>query len=205
MGLWRDIFGPGQDEVWGGLAKQVGADYTPGGWAKMGRMDLHNGDVVITLDTYTVSTGKSSATYTRMRSPFQNTAGMAMNIYRKSIFTGLGKLMGMQDIPVADPMFDDHFVVQGNPEPRIVAFLRDAKVRHLIEAQPGIAFKIKKDDGWFSKQYPEGIDELYFVCAGVMKDELRLKNLFELFVTAIDILSAPDFGCVFDVKLTPKS
>ncbi|HEY2346120.1 MAG TPA: hypothetical protein VGH80_09585 [Xanthomonadaceae bacterium] len=205
MGLWRDIFGPGQDEAWGALAKQIGADYTPGGWAKAGRIDLRKDGYIITLDVYTVSTGKSSTSYTRMRSPFRNTRGMAMNIYRKSILTGLGKLMGMQDITVGDALFDDHFVVQGSPEPAIVAFLQDAKIRGLIESQPAYAsvlFKIKKDDGWFARHYPDGIDELYFLRAGLIKDEQQLKQMFELFTASVDRLSQA--GCAFDVHQTPK-
>ena len=115
--------------------------------------------------------------------------------------------MGMQDITVGDALFDDHFVVQGTPEPAIVAFLQDAKIRGVIEAQPSFAsvlFKIKKDDGWFSKQYPDGIDELYFLCAGLVKDEKQLKQLFELFVASVDALSEGDYGCDFKVHQTPK-
>ena len=205
MGLWHDIFGPGQDEAWRALAKQIGADYTPRNWAKAGRIDLHHDDVVITLDVYTVSTGKSSMSYTRMRSPFRNTRGMAMNIYRKSIFTGMGKLMGMQDITVGDALFDEHFVVQGNPEPAIVAFLQDAKIRGLLDSQPkysSVLFKIKQDDGWFAKHYPEGIDELYFLRAGIVKDEQQLKQMFELFLASIDRLAQD--GCEFNVQQMPK-
>ena len=203
MGLWRDLFGPGQNEVWGGIAKEIGADYTEAGWLQRGRIDLHRDNFIITLDTYTVSTGKSSVTYTRMRSPFKNPNNLAMNIYRESIFSGMGRLLGMQDITIGDAFFDKDFVVQGSPESKIVFFLKDAKLKQLIEAQPSIAFKIKPDDGWFSKQYPDGIDELYFQCYGVMEDEALLKQLFELFTVAIDKLSEIDSGCQFGVNILP--
>jgi hypothetical protein len=204
MGLWRDMFGPGQDEIWGSVAKEINADYTPGGWLQKGRIDLHRDSAIITLDTYAVNTGKSTMIYTRMRTPFRNSNGMAMNIYRESIFSWLGKLMGMSDITVGDAFFDKDFVVQGSPESKIVSFLTDPKLKQLIEAQPHISFKIREDDSWFSKHYPDGIDELYFQCGGIITDEQRLKNLFELFNVAADKLAEVDPGCVFGVNLTPK-
>ena len=204
MGLWRDMFGPGQNEVWSGIAKQIDADYTPAGWMQKGRIDLHRDNFIITLDTYTVSTGKSSATYTRMRSPFRNPNNLAMNIYRESIFSWVGKLLGMSDITIGDEFFDKEFVVQGSPETKVKAFLQDAKLKQLIEVQPSVSFKIRKDNGWFLKQYPDGVDELYFQCGGIVKDEARLKHLFELFTASMDKLSEIDPGCRFGVHVTPK-
>jgi hypothetical protein len=204
MGLWRNIFGPGQNEVWSGIAKRINAKYTPADWMHQGRIDLQGENFIITLDTYTVNTGKSSATYTRMRSPFKNTKNMAMHIYRENMFNWLGKLMGMSDIVVGDEFFDKEFVIQGSPESKIVAFLNDTKLKQLIKAQPYVSFKISKDEGWFRKQYPDGIDELYFQCGGIVKDEARLKQLFELFVASIDKLSEIDSGCEFGVHITPQ-
>jgi hypothetical protein len=198
MGLWRDMFGPGQDEIWGGIATQINADYTPGGWLQKGRIDLHHGNAVFTLDTYAVSTRKSTMVFTRMRSPFRNRNNLQMHVYRHSIFSGLGKLLGMSDITVGDAFFDQDFVVQGNPESKVVEILRDPKLRQLIEAQPQISLSIKKDDGWFSKQYPDGVDELYFQCAGVITDAQRL------FTVAADKVSEVDPGCEFGMNLTPR-
>ena len=56
----------------------------------------------VTLDTYVVSTGKTSAIYTRMRAPYVNPDGFRFKIYRKSIFTGIGKALGMQDVDIGD-------------------------------------------------------------------------------------------------------
>jgi hypothetical protein len=204
MGLWRNIFGPGQDEVWGGIAREIQADYTPAGWMQRGRIDLQHDGVVMTLDTFTISTGKSSTTYTRMRSPFRNGSHLAMNIYRESIFSGMGRWMGMQDVTIGDAFFDQQFVIQGKPEATIKAFLQDPKLKGLIQSQPDICLKIKPDDGWFSRHYPDGVDELYFQCLGVMKDEARLKHMFELFSVAADKLSELDPGVRFGVNIKPK-
>jgi len=204
MGLWRNIFGPGQNEVWDRIAKTVNAKYTPADWMHQGRIDLRTDNYIITLDTYRVSRGKGSSTYTRMRSPFKNSNNMQMNINREGFFSGLGKMMGMKDLTVGDEFFDKEFIIQGSPEPKIVAFLKDTKLKQLIKAQPSVSFSIRKDEGWFRNHYPDGIDELYFQCGGIVKDEARLKQLFELFVASIDKLSEIDSGCEFGVHITPQ-
>jgi hypothetical protein len=204
MGLWRNLFGPGQNEVWGDLARQIGADFTEAGWFKRGRVDLHAKNHTITLDTFDVGGGETSSTYTRMRAPFRNGSGLTMNIFRDNTFARLGKLVGMQDIVIGDAFFDNAFVIQGQPEARIKAFLQDAKLRELIRAQPRIAFQVAKGKELFSQKYPDGIDDLQFLCAGVVKDAQRLKLLFEMFARAIDRLTEIDLGCRFDVQVTPK-
>ena len=159
------------------MAGRLKAEQAGGGGATNGRSDMKKDGFIISLDNYTVSTGKSSATYTRMRSPFRNTRDMQMNIYRASIFTGLGKLLGMSDITVGDAMFDEHFVVQGKPESTIKAFLRDPKIRALSRAQPEVAYRIKPDAGWFSSLYPEGMHVRHAVRDGRCRDAAGVTQL----------------------------
>jgi hypothetical protein len=82
-----------------------------------------------TLDTYAVSTGKVTIVFTRMRAPFVNPSGFRFRVYRKSIFSGLGKFFGMQDIEVNDPPFDHDFIVQGTDESRVRQLLASPKLR----------------------------------------------------------------------------
>lgn len=204
MGLWRDIFGPGQNEMWGNIASEIHADFTPSEWFKRGRIDLRRDNFIISLDTYTVNHGKHSTTYTRMRSPFRNKNQIQMNIYLENIFSSLGKFFGVQDIIIGDAYFDKDFIIQGNPEIFIKKFLGDKQIKFLIQSLPDVSFQIKKDNSWFFKKYPEGVEELHFQCHGIIKNEARLKALFELFVISIDKLEELDKGCEFLTNLNPK-
>ena len=47
---------------------------------------------------------------------------------------------------------------------------------------------MKDDEGWFGTKFPEGVDELYFVVVGVIKDIERLALLYELFTETLDEL-----------------
>ena len=82
------------------------------------------GPWTVTLDTYTVST-QDSTSFTRMRAPYVNPEGFRFTIYRKSVFSGLGKMLGMQDIEVGDPEFDEAFIIKANNEPRVQHLFAD--------------------------------------------------------------------------------
>src|SRR5688500_7393327 len=109
----RRLFGPGREEVWKRLADEIDARHEPGGWWKGGRVvsDLAP-PWQITLDVHQVD----KYSFTRLRAPFANPTGFRFRIYRKSMFSGLGKRLGMQDIRVGDAAFDAAFIVQGNQE-----------------------------------------------------------------------------------------
>lgn len=188
MSLLRQVFGPSKEEIWSQLSRDIGADYQEGGFFKNGKIVLSYRQWEITLDTYTVSTGKSHVTYTRMRAPFVNRDGFRFKIYRKNVFSGIGKLFGVQDVEVGDAFFDDQFIIQGEPEHLVRSLLTNSAIRQLIQEQKDIHFEIKDDEGLFRKSFPEGVDMLYFQVVGVIKDKDRLKSLFDLFSLVLDQL-----------------
>jgi len=188
MGILRQIFGPSQDEVWKQLCAEIGAEFVESGFWKGNKVQARVGEWTVTLDTYTVSTGKSHVTYTRIRAPYVNKDGFRFTIYRRGLFSDLGKLLGMQDIEIGDPEFDRDFIIKGNDESRVLALFGNPRIRQLIQAQPSIHLQVKDDEGWFSVRFPEGVDELYFRVSGVIKDVERLKALYALFAETLNHL-----------------
>src|SRR4051794_32860062 len=104
-------FGPSKDEVWRQLSQEIGAEYVEGGFWKGKKVQAHVGPWTITLDTHTESSGESSITYTRLRAPYVNPEGFRFTIYRRGIFSDLGKLIGVEDIGGGGPDFDEGFIV----------------------------------------------------------------------------------------------
>jgi hypothetical protein len=188
MGLLRQVFGRSKEEIWSQLSREIGAEYDEGGLFKTGTMVLSHRQWEITLDTYAVHTGKSTIVYTRMRAPYVNRDGFRFNIYRRNVFSGIGKLFGVQDIELGDAFFDDQFIIQGEPEHLVRSLLTNGKIRQSIQDQKDIHFEIKDDEGLFRKSFPEGVDMLYFQVVGVIKDRERLKSLFDLFSLVLDQL-----------------
>ena len=188
MGVLRQIFGPSKEEAWRQLATEIGGDFITGGFWRGNKVQVRVKEWVITLDTFTVSTGKNQTTYTRLRAPYVNPDNFRFTIYRKSVFTPLGKLLGMQDIEVGQAEFDEAFVVKGSDPQKLKRLFGHETIRQLIEVQPRIYLSVKDDEGWFSSDFPEGVDELYFQTVGVIKDVERLKKLFTLFALTLNHL-----------------
>ena len=209
MSLLRRLFGPNQDEVWRQLSEKLDGEFIPGGFFKgASKVKATVADSTATLDTYTVSTGKSSITFTRLRAPFLNPGGFRFTIYRKSMFSALGKFFGMQDVGVGgptyekleplfgvpgyldplliesgDPDFDRDFIIKGTDEARVRALFKQFRIRELVKSQPAIHLQVKEAER-------EELDELYFQVTGVIKDLGRLMSLFELYREVLDQMRA---------------
>lgn len=188
MGILRQVFGPSKKEIWEKLSREIQGQYVAGGFWKGDKVVARAGEWSVTLDTYTVSDGKTSTTYTRMRAPFINKDGFKFKIYRKNIFSEVGKFFGMQDIEIGIPTFDEKFIIKGNNEFKVKELFANSTIRELIEKQQSIYFSVKDDEGRFGPSFPEGVDELYFQVVGVIKDPDRLKSLYDLFAEILNQL-----------------
>lgn len=192
MTFWND-----HKEVWRLLAAELDGRFEKGGWWDRDRVEVRHRHWTLTLDKYVVPAGKAQQYFTRLRAPFVNADNFRFCVYRKSIFTALGKALGVvQDIEVGDPMFDDAFVIQSASEAKVRAMLQRPRLRELIAAQPDISFEVKDDEGWFGQQFPEGVDELHFIARGLIDDLDQLKQLFELFTEVLDYLCST--GSAYD-------
>jgi len=181
MGFLREVFGPSRREIWQALSEQIGSEYVEGGFFSRDKVVARIREWVVTLDTYTVSNGKTSTTYTRIRAPYVNKDGFRFTIYRAGIFSELGALLGMRDIEVGFEEFDREFVIKGNDEQKLRDLFSNTRIRSLIEFQPRFHLEVKDDEGWFGSYFPEGVDELYFRVPGVIRDLEQLKALFEVY------------------------
>ena len=200
MEFLRQIFGPSKEEAWRALCHQIGAEFVDGG--------LWNGDKVvarvnqwtITLDTYTVSHGKSSTTYTRIRAPYVNKDGFRFKIYRSNFFAKIGKMFGMEDIKVGDTLFDEEFIIKGNDRYKVQALFANDRIRGLIRAQQSIHLQVKSTKDFYGAM-SHSVDELYFQVVGVIKNVRRLRSLFELFAEILNTVCHLDTAYVNDQAL----
>jgi hypothetical protein len=188
MALLRAWFGPSREEVWRQLSTAVEGRYVDGGFLKTDKVEVEHGPWIVTLDTYTVSTGKATIIYTRIRVPYVNPDSFRFSIYRKGLFSDIAKWMGMQDIEIGDPEFDEAFVIKGTDPIKVRSFFTDPTIRRLLAAQPQVLLEVKDDERWFGRKFPEGVDELSFQVVGVIKDIERLKQLFALVAESLDQL-----------------
>ncbi len=190
MSLLRKWFGPSKAEIWQQFCAETGGNYIAASFWKGEKIEATHGQWTVTLDTFIVPAGKTFITYTRMQAPYVNPDGFTFIIYRKGVFSGIGKWFGMQDVTVGHPEFDEAFIIKGNDEQKLRRLFSNQKIRELISAQPDIRFSVLNDkqNFWGSRGFPQGVDELYFQVAGEIKDVARLKLLYELFSETLDEL-----------------
>ena len=186
--MFKNLFGPSKDEIWSQLAEQVEGKFIDRGWLHDDKVEARHGDWAITLGTKVVTTGKITVIYTELQAPFRNQDNFRFSITRRSIFSGLGKFLGLQDIEIGEPQFDHDFIIKGNKEDKVKELLQVAAIRDLLAAQPEVHFEIKADEYFFSRNYPEGVDILNFRIHGILTDLERLKNLYNLFSETLDQL-----------------
>ncbi|WP_099191980.1 DUF3137 domain-containing protein [Tepidibacter mesophilus] len=183
------LFGPSKDEIWEEFSNEIKAKFIIGGFLKNSKVEFNINNWNITLDTYAVSNGKTSTTYTRIRAPFVNENNFKFKIYRAGIFSEIGKCFGIQDINIGYKDFDEEFIIKGNEENKIIELFSNDRIRSLIKSQPKILLEIKDDEGVFGTYFPQNVDELYFSVPGVIKDINMLKGLFDLFEVVLNELN----------------
>lgn len=193
MGIFKSVFGPSREEIWKSLSERIGGEALPGGIWGGDKLQVQAGDWTVTLDDYTamVMVGKVFVPihHTRLRAPFPNPSGFRFSIHRASIFSYLGTLLGMQDIQVGHPEFDEAFVIQGNNEPAVQSLCNSDRLRALVTAQPKFQLSIHDDEGWFGTTYPPEVDVLVFNVAERIRDVDRLKGLYDVFAETLNLLS----------------
>ena len=171
-----------QKEIWKQLSERVHGKFVARR-EKGDKVIVEHGGWALTLDTR--STGSA---WSRGCAPFVNPSGFRFAVYRKSVFSGLAKFFGMQDVEIGDPPFDSDFIVKSADESKIRQLLANTRIREIITKQKDVNFAVKDDEGWFGTKFPDGVDELYFVVTGVIKDIDRLELLYELFTETLDEL-----------------
>ncbi|TCT17216.1 hypothetical protein EDC18_101514 [Natranaerovirga pectinivora] len=181
------LFGPSKEEVWKELCEEIKGTLINEGFWKGSRVEVQYKNWKIYLDTYTVSTGKSSITYTRLRAPFVHYRDFHFKIYERfGIISDIGKALGMQDIEIGDSEFDKKYIIQGNNESIVKSILSNTRVKDLIYLQPRIKLETKNNEGIFGPNFKDNESQLYFLVTGVIKDVQLLKIIFELFSVLLD-------------------
>lgn len=198
------LFGPNKNEIWKQLSNEINGEFTPSNFFKPSRVKANIDDWTIILDTHTVSTGKSSITYTRLRAPFTNNDGFKFKIYKEGIFSEIGKFFGMQDIEIGDEIFDKKFIIQSNNETKVKELFSNYKIKDLIQQQSKILLLTKNNEGMFETHLPQGISELYFKIPGVIKDTDRLKGIFELFKEVLNEMTSIGITCKDKIDIELK-
>jgi hypothetical protein len=194
MGFSEIFKSPSSHEVWSQLAKEIGGQY----WEQPADYNDLGGNgrtVLLTIKEWTIwleahmprriGLNEPGPELIHMRAPYEDKDGFRFMIFRKHFLTGVEKFLGMQDIEIGEPDFDDEFVIKGNDEVKVRALFADPRLRQLIQSQPYVSLQNGKSEilpGSNSLEERAPRNELYFPLRYDQSTDIaRLRSLFELF------------------------
>lgn len=157
------------------VARDLGGQYISGGLFGTSKMVAQIQKWTVTLDIYSISDGEHTSTYTRVRAPLKNPGAFELNLYPEGLFGKIQKAFGTLDVEIGVPDFDRVFTIWSNDASKARALLGDARLRQLIEQQPGIHLSVKGP-------------QLHFQTKGTILDVARLESLFDLFAVMLNAL-----------------
>lgn len=174
-----------QKEAWKLLSDELDGEFIAGKGFKSPKVVLPYKNFEFCLDTYTVSTGQSTVTYTRMRTIFINKEELWFKTYKEGFFAKIGKALGMPDIEIGDIDVDNKLIIKGYSEHLIKDLLsRDAIKEKLINIKKINLRTEKKVYDNNTHLYRESV--LNQTITGVVKDVELLKSWYYLFASVID-------------------
>lgn len=170
---------PSKEEAWTALAGRRAGNPVLSKKGKVKQIRFALDPFELVLDTYTESSGQSSQTYTRGRILFPVRDEFRFQVYRRTVFSGIGKYFGMQDIEVGHPQLDRDFIVKAESAGRVQALLLRSGVSNALLALGNGKLETRK----YRKR---GVDttnvrELRYLVSGVLRDAQKLDALVDLF------------------------
>ncbi|GMR13707.1 MAG: hypothetical protein BMS9Abin29_1920 [Gemmatimonadota bacterium] len=142
----------------------------------------------IVLDTYTVNTGQTSVTYTRIRAPFTGSDDFKLTVARRNWLSRFGIVLRARTIRVGSRAFDDKYVTRTNNEARARSLLNSSEVRALIMEQPSLRLEIRRPSWSRRRKLSEGARDVIARTTGVVTDAERLENYVLLVAHTLDQL-----------------
>jgi hypothetical protein len=186
MSKFHRLFRLSQREIWQDLAEKINADFIPGKpFRSTDAVQAYHENWTIILDTYQVPKGPA---VTRIRAPYLNRDSFHFRIMRENASTWIGKRVGMQDVVIGYPEFDEDFVIQGNDEVKLRQLFDNDLIRSLIHFQPQMSLKVILDDSYKTDEFGEGFSELIFEVPAVIKNIELLHALYDLFAEILNHL-----------------
>jgi len=113
------------------FARAYRGEVEPATWFSTPSMTFRHDGRIVTL-SYTYGGGKYAKYKTHLTIAWPDNR-LRCEIFPASVFSGLRKLIGMQDIEIGSPQFDEPFVITGNDEKAIKELLTLDAQRCLIQ------------------------------------------------------------------------
>lgn len=172
------LFGPRLKDVFKEFSEGIGAAYHEKGLFSEPWLEIPHRLWTMHLDIYTQSAGQTSVQYTRLRVPVKRCGDYRISLYKQGFFSEIGKALGMQDIEVGYPGFDDAFVLKSNDGDHVIPMFQNEVLQAHLLNFPRIQVELKKGKGRDAENGYEGV--ITIKQQGIIKDIQKLEQLVAL-------------------------
>jgi hypothetical protein len=180
------LFGSNKKEAWQEFAESMGAEFLDLGGFKGVKVCLYYKCWEIVMDTYTVSTGKSSTTYTRVRAIYAADIDFDIKFFKRTVFTKMAKAFGRQYAMTGDNAFDEDVAIRSADEKMVNRIFENSRLKEMCLALKRVYYYTKKARGRKETKDVQGEKEIYYQAVGVIKDAEILTLIFGIMITLLD-------------------
>ncbi len=175
-------------EAFQAAASDLDATFVEGKRSSGDQVHLEHGPWKVILDTYVVSTGQVTITYTRARALYVAKDDFTLRVTRKNFFTRIAELVGFYGLLVGDRELERKYKIKSSSEPRGRSFMMDDRLRELILVQPSLRLDIRRLSWGQRRKKGKGVRRVTVQTTGVIKDPDRLANYVRVVAAALDQL-----------------
>ena len=176
------ITGTNEDEVW----QQIETDLNQQEGLLRYRAVIHQQNKTIHLDIDIDLGGGFEGGYatTIFSAPITNRSGFRFAVHEESFFDDLGKLLGMQDVEVGYPDFDDKLIVKTNDDSRVRTIFTDDYLRETLLTLADFTFEVVLPDG----DADTDDSRLELIIEEGITDPVRLRQLYRAFFSTLTLI-----------------
>jgi hypothetical protein len=177
-----------RSDAWRSVAERTGGDFVEARKPAKERVLVRHGPWRVWLDTYVVSNGSTSQTYTRVRAYVRGWRGMSLLVRRRGVLDRLWETLGFGSrLPVSRAL-TDRYVVKGKPEPRVPSLFSAQGLTGAVMAVPSLRLEIKRPSRKSRKRFGEDAGVVVCRTTGVITDVDRLAGMIAVVREALDSL-----------------
>lgn len=179
---------PGKLEAWQEVARRLDGEVQLDRKEKPRRVTFPHDRWAIVLDSYTVSTGSSTATYTRVRALYEARSEFRLKVTRRNPFHALAPLFGVRGVPMGYGRFDRQFFVRSGGPDLAKSLLRGSGVGQRLLAHPSVSLAVTRPGKRIRKLVGESVGEVQLQKGGVVKEVALLSEMVTLCRDVLDHL-----------------
>ena len=176
-------------EAFQATASELDAMFVAGKRSSGDQVHLEHGPWKVILDTYVVSTGQTTVTYTRARALYVVKNDFTLRISRRNIFTRIAELFGFYGLLVGDRELERKYKIKSSNDRGARSLMGDRRLRELILVQPSLRLEIRRLSWGRRRKMGNGVRVVVVQTTGAISEPDRLANYIRLVAATLDQLA----------------